>query len=326
MFCNQCGSSIKPGARFCGSCGATAPGGAQAPEPLGSTEVFAPVTAAPTPAAPAPVAPVITPPSEGGSKALIITLIVVLVIILGAGGAFAAYEWGGLGNDRVESSSDDDSDKDAEKDDERESSRKRDRDERRGDDEEDSSDNGGSVSEEQDADATLDPNEPPADLTQDLSALATLKASSQLPNSGANTYGPGNLIDGRDETCWAEGKTAKGDYGIGENVRYTFQQEVWISEFRVVPGYLKYDDAKGIDRWFANGRVKTADVVFADGSRHTFSFTDDKSSQTVRLPRPVKTTSVAFVIMSARPANSGTSSDASDTSIAEVHVIGAPAQ
>lgn len=59
-FCNACGATLNPDARFCNKCGAAVAG--------------APTTAAPTPLAP--------PPSTGGSNALKIILIVVAVVVV----------------------------------------------------------------------------------------------------------------------------------------------------------------------------------------------------------------------------------------------------
>src|SRR5580704_12938773 len=62
-FCNSCGATLEPGARFCPKCGATVP----MPVPI--------------PAAVPSVAPSTSAPSQQGSGALKIILVIVAVII-----------------------------------------------------------------------------------------------------------------------------------------------------------------------------------------------------------------------------------------------------
>jgi hypothetical protein len=156
----------------------------------------------------------------------------------------------------------------------------------------------------------------PTGALRDLTSRATLSASSTLKG-----YPVTNLVDRRMSVAWAEGVPG---YGTGQWIGFTFDQEVWVSEVRVVPGYVKYDSKHNVDRWYSNGRVASAKLVFSDGTesgRFTFD-TDGKGWQVMTLPKPVKTNSVRFVITGVAKAQTGTKHDATDTTISEMRVMG----
>ena len=156
----------------------------------------------------------------------------------------------------------------------------------------------------------------PPGSARDLTFLASLSASSTLKG-----YPVRNVVDGKMNVAWAEGVAG---YGRGQWIRFTFPNEVWVSKIRVVPGYLKYDSKHDVDRWYSNGRVASAKLVFSDGTESgEFTFdTDDKGWQVMTLPEPVKTSTVRFVITGIAKAQTGTKHDASDTTISEMRVIG----
>ena len=147
----------------------------------------------------------------------------------------------------------------------------------------------------------------------DLSARATVTASSQLGAARGFSYAPANLIDGRGDTCWAEGAPG---YGAGQSVTFDFGREVVVTRLEVLPGYDKFFE---VDRWTSNGRLKTA-TLRADSGTHPISLTDDRRYQSIAVPS-LKTRRLTVVISSAYPAMPGLHS-AADTSIGELRVYG----
>ena len=143
-------------------------------------------------------------------------------------------------------------------------------------------------------------------------------ASSELSPSGPSTYSAMNVIDRNASTAWAE---ASDSYGEGEWLQVDFSESVFVTQIRVIPGYMK--NVGGWDRWWTNGRVCEARFEFTDGSSHAFTFQDTQGWQSVALPKPVQTTSVRLVIVSVYAArSSGSHSGAPDTNISEMAVDG----
>lgn len=67
-FCNSCGTTLEPAARFCPKCGASIPMAA---------------AIAPTPVAAAPAAPVAHPPAQGSSALKIILIVIGVIFLIG---------------------------------------------------------------------------------------------------------------------------------------------------------------------------------------------------------------------------------------------------
>jgi hypothetical protein len=152
----------------------------------------------------------------------------------------------------------------------------------------------------------------------DVSPVATsIAASSVLPDQGSTTYDPDNLIDGQADTCWAENASG---YGVGEYVEFTWASPVTISQVRIVPGYDK--TGGGWDRWVSNGRVRTFDLIFSDGSTESLAVTDTKAPQVLTLGALHNVTWVQFVITGFYEAAEGPHK-AEDTSVSELHFWGA---
>lgn len=148
----------------------------------------------------------------------------------------------------------------------------------------------------------------------DLATRARMKASSTLAPAHGITYVPGNLVDGRKDTCWAEGAPG---YGVGESVTLEFGSAVTVTRIEVLPGYDKFNQ---VDRWRSNGRVKTATVTFDDGTTQSLDFSDTRTAQSTSVPSR-STRTLTFTIRHAYPAVPGPHS-AEDTSIGELHVYG----
>jgi hypothetical protein len=150
----------------------------------------------------------------------------------------------------------------------------------------------------------------------DLSAVADISVSSTLSTSGSTTYGKANLTDKDLTTCWAEGVAG---YGLGEFIEFTFADPVTITEIRIVPGYDKI--AGGWDRWTSNGRVRSFDLGFSDGTTESCSVTDTRELQVVALSSPRTVTSVRLTITGVYEAAEGPKK-AEDTSVSELHLWG----
>jgi hypothetical protein len=145
---------------------------------------------------------------------------------------------------------------------------------------------------------------------------ADIEANSVLSAQGSTTYVEANLIDGNPGTCWAEGAPG---YGLTEFIHFTWASPVTISQVRIIPGYDKIAD--GWDRWTSNGRVRSFDLVFSDGSVESFAVTDTRALQTLVFGAPHTVTSVRFIITGAHEASPGPHR-AEDTSVSELHFWG----
>ena len=295
MFCTSCGKEVEAGKAFCSSCGAAMPAG-QGEQPTEPTQVVVKQPATPAqPPAGAPQQPAGAYPQGGapvpeapGKRYGLMALIAGLVFVICAGGAIAAYlllRDGGQGS-ATESSVI------------------------------------GVTGTSADSDVTT-----PGDTTGttatggsgevvDLAKRATIAASSVLAKAGSVDYEEENLIDKKPGTCWAEGVSG---YGVGEFVQFTFAHPVTVSELRIVPGYDKV--AGGWDRWTSNGRVRSFDLVFSDGTTESFTVNDDRDMQFILLTAPHTVTSVRFVITAVYEAAAGPHK-AEDTSVAELHLWG----
>lgn len=292
MFCNACGSQLREGVQFCPLCGKAAT--AIPPAAPDDTVVMPPVQ-------PAPHAPEIVPTpgqpvaKSGATAAIIIAVVVMLGLGLLAGAGLILVRSGILGGKTSLTTVDEGTAK--------------------GDASSDSVDSstGGTSDKPEAADTTKPPTGDPKDIT---GSLIGATASSTLKG-----YPASQLKDGKLDSCWAEGKAG---YGTGESIEFTFGSDVWLSEFRVVPGYLKFDSDNGVDRWYSNGRVTKAKLVFAGGIEGpTVELNPDQQGwQTIAIASPVKTSSVTFVILDAAPASTNTDHDAEDTSISEIKIFG----
>jgi hypothetical protein len=151
----------------------------------------------------------------------------------------------------------------------------------------------------------------------DLSAGASgIEASSILEPQGEVDYEVDNLLDKKPGTCWAEGIAG---YGVGQYVEFTWAAPVEIHQVRIVPGYDKAAD--GWDRWTSNGRVRTFELVFSDGTTEWFTVSDNRAMQSLDLTTPHSVTSVRFVITGVFEALPGPHK-AEDTSVSELHLWG----
>jgi uncharacterized protein (UPF0333 family) len=155
-----------------------------------------------------------------------------------------------------------------------------------------------------------------ASTAVDLTARADINVSSTLATQGSTTYDKANLIDRDPTTCWAEGVAG---YGIGEFIQFNFAAPVTVAQIRIVPGYDK--TAGGWDRWTSNGRVRSFDLSYSDGTTESYSVTDSRELQIIALSAPHTVTSVRLTITGVYEAAEGPKK-AEDTSVSELHFWG----
>lgn len=115
-----------------------------------------------------------------------------------------------------------------------------------------------------------------------------VKASSSISKS----YGAANAADDFAKTCWEEG--AKG-YGKGEYLFFTFEQSTKVNTVTIING-----NADSKKRYMENNRLKTAQLIFDDGTTIDLSFEDKYSQRPVGfvLDKPVQATKAKLVIKS----------------------------
>ena len=117
----------------------------------------------------------------------------------------------------------------------------------------------------------------------------TPSASSVRLAVQANTYYPGNAIDGKRSTAWIEGVDGP---GLGEWIRFDFDREINIHRILIQPGYFKSPAI-----WAENNRIASLTAYFSDGTSRDLTFTDRLDSQKVDIGS-VRTKWVKFVIKS----------------------------
>lgn len=330
MFCNECGSVLNDGAKFCPLCGKPAPAAAVAPQvpaetPVadditavmpaidGSADVTAEMPAAPPAYPPAYAPPAAYPPADNvpayarpvpartrSAAPIIIAIVLVVLLVMGGGTLLllrSGILGGGTGAKVDEGTSVDTGTSDSG----------------------DSADSGTTDGTNTDGGVVVGNDTPPTgdpvDITPEGSALS---ASSTLEG-----YPASQLVDRKLDTCWAEGVSG---HGGGESFSANLGAEMWLVEIQIVPGYLKFDSANSVDRWYSNGRVTRAKLVFSDGSESkAFDLDpDSKDWQIVKLPKAVKTSSVKVAILGTAAATTGTDHDAEDTSVSEIKLLGFP--
>lgn len=108
----------------------------------------------------------------------------------------------------------------------------------------------------------------PSPCAQPLAGkLQSVTASSAAAGTGGASYNADSVVDGDLSTSW-QPKSARG--GVGEWIQLNFTEEVLVSSVSIANGYQQ-DDFYG-DEFLLNGRVKSAVLIFSDGSRETIAF------------------------------------------------------
>lgn len=113
-----------------------------------------------------------------------------------------------------------------------------------------------------------------------VQVLASGQAPSGLDASGATTtFGPDNVVDGVNATCWRVSGT-----GVGHALTFSFAAPTQVTEISFVTGYDKVDPFDGTDRWSQNRRVLSVRVTAGDGSSTVVQLSDTRARQTVATP------------------------------------------
>jgi hypothetical protein len=146
----------------------------------------------------------------------------------------------------------------------------------------------------------------PATEPRNLSAFASVKASSELPSDRWGTYHAFSAIDGALETSWVEGVEGP---GAGEWIELTFPGTVSVERIGFDVGYDRDEDL-----FFANNRLRRVTIVFSDGRRIELTFADARGLQVFEID-PQETLSIRVVIEDVYP---GSRYD--DTCLSEVEV------
>ena len=133
----------------------------------------------------------------------------------------------------------------------------------------------------------------------------------QIDNAGRTaTYGPEQMLDGKLDTAWVEGK---GGQGEGEWVVVDFGGARRISALQIYNGYHK-----NVDLFKKNSRVRDVEIVFSDGRSQIATLADRDGPQTINGDGNV---SAAWMQIKIRSVYAGTRYQ--DTAITELRVIAA---
>lgn len=133
------------------------------------------------------------------------------------------------------------------------------------------------------------------------------EASSTISQQDTNNS-PILLFDERDDTSWQEG--VKG-YGIGECIDFKFDDTYEVQYFSFKLGNWKNDKY-----YFGNAKPKTVTLILGDFTGQV-TFTGDRTTEWVKLSKPVSADAMTLVIDDVYP---GTSWE--DTCITEMGIYG----
>jgi hypothetical protein len=164
--------------------------------------------------------------------------------------------------------------------------------------------------------------EPPASAgPTDLARYAAVAVPDTAPpnedvSGNLVRYEARHLVDGVPETCWRMPGS-----GEGQEIVFTFQAPVVLSEVGLVNGYAK--TSGDLDWYRGNRRVLDVEWVFDDGTVVEQALDETREPQ-VRPIEPVTTTTVTLRLLDVSEPGSGRS--ARDyTAISDVSLVGEPA-
>lgn len=141
----------------------------------------------------------------------------------------------------------------------------------------------------------------------DPSKVKISASSSRKPEKG-NFYSPEMAFDGNSRTAWCEG--AK-DAGNGQWIVFDFEEEVFLKEVLIEPGYFKTEEL-----WRKNNRLAVANFKFSDGTTRSFNFPNEMKEQKIDVGN-VKT---KYVMITIKDTYAG-QADSIDTLISEVKFV-----
>ena len=145
--------------------------------------------------------------------------------------------------------------------------------------------------------------------------IASITASSQLPDYKEKTYKAENLIDGNYGTPWVENVEG---VGVGETIQISLNNQMLVQEFVLHNGYQSSEDLLNMNGYvtkisvdFGNGVVKELDcTAYFNGTDREYL-----ALNKISLDKPVLTDTITITILAA---NAG--SKYADTCISEIEL------
>jgi hypothetical protein len=161
-----------------------------------------------------------------------------------------------------------------------------------------------------------------APLTTTAITPSCTGADSRDAAGNVTSYGPELVADHDKATAWR-----CDDDGIGQTIRFTFDQPVHLGSVGLIPGIVKVDPADGTDRFEQNNKIAKVRWVFDDGQKEQ-SFEATPDLQRVRVDVTTKTVTVEIERIfpgQDTPNDAGKVQKATGKSpIAEIELLGAP--
>ena len=144
--------------------------------------------------------------------------------------------------------------------------------------------------EEEEYDEGVYDEEPETDaVSVTMQDVSLVEASSELSERGM-THSADRICDGSLNDAWVEGASGQ---GIGENVRFTFDDVYCFSGMRINAGYQKTEDL-----YYKNSRPKKIKLTFSDGRSKSFKLKDYYGMQQIDFDEPIESDSVRVTIVS----------------------------
>jgi hypothetical protein len=137
----------------------------------------------------------------------------------------------------------------------------------------------------------------------------SVTASSSLPTTQGVSYGPENLVDGKQSNVWCEGD--ENGSGLGTTITLELGSEQEVSGLRIWNGNWYSQDF-----WVRHNRVQNLEVAFSDGSKESFSLKNERVPETLQFSAPKRTSSLRLRV---RSVYQGTTFD--DTVISELRIL-----
>ncbi len=138
---------------------------------------------------------------------------------------------------------------------------------------------------------------------------ASVTSSSSLPTTEGVTYGPANLVDGKQSNVWCEGDTSGS--GLGTTITIDLGSEQSVSGLKIWNGNWYSQDF-----WERHNRVNNLEVAFSDGTKQSFSLKDERLPEVIEFDGNKRTSSLRLRV---RSVHQGTTFD--DTVISEIRVL-----
>lgn len=144
--------------------------------------------------------------------------------------------------------------------------------------------------------------------------ISVLASSSLSPENYAHV--PRKVTDGLENTAWIE--DVKG-HGVGQWVELRFRKQERLCRIGIMNGYNKRKSDNSGDRFYRNGRVKSATLSFSGGVFKKIELADERNMQFIPFDPPVTTLYLRLTINAAYP-----NCEFQNTAISEIRVWACP--